>query len=99
MCFIAHITYLNCTVIFMLLYFVVLGDWRINMNAKELCTCKNTKCKLHPQNHDMGCTPCIEKNLKMDEMPNCFFDKIDPEHKRKGTKTKDYAEFLLKGEA
>ena len=28
----------------------------------------------------------------MDEMPNCFFDKIDPEHKRKGTKTKDYAE-------
>lgn len=28
-------------------------------------------------------------------MPNCFFDKIDPEHKRKGTKTKDYAEFLL----
>ena len=76
------------------------------MNAKELCTCKNTKCKLHPLNHDMGCTPCIEKNLKMDEMPNCFFDKIDPEfdkidpeHKRKGTKTKDYAEFLLKGES
>lgn len=28
-------------------------------------------------------------------MPNCFFDKIDPEHKRKGTKTKDYAEFLF----
>ena len=54
------------------------------MDAKELCTCKNTKCKLHPLNHDMGCTPCIEKNLKMDEMPNCFFDKIDPEHKRKG---------------
>ena len=42
------------------------------MNAKELCTCKNTKCKLHPQNHDLGCTPCIEKNLKMDEMQNCF---------------------------
>ena len=43
----------------------------------------------------MGCTPCIEKNLKMDEMSNCFFDKIYPEHKRKGTKTKDYAEYLL----
>lgn len=64
--------------------------------SKILCTCKNTKCKLHQINHDLGCTPCIEKNLKMDEMPNCFFDKIDPEHKRKGTKTKDYAEFLLK---
>ena len=43
----------------------------------------------------MGCTPCIEKNLKMDEMPNCFFDKIDPDHKRKGTKTKDYAELYI----
>ena len=29
------------------------------------------------------------------DMANCFFDKIDPEHKCKGTKTKDYAEFLL----
>ena len=41
----------------------------------------------------------LKKKLRMDEMPNCFFDKIDPEHKRIGTKTKDYAEFLLKGEA
>lgn len=46
------------------------------MNAQELCTCKNIKCKLHPANHDLGCTPCIEKNLKADEMPNCFFDKL-----------------------
>ena len=68
------------------------------INAKELCTCKNTKCKLHPINHDMGGTLCIEKNLRMDEMPNCFFDKIDPEHNRKGTSTRDYAEFMLKGE-
>lgn len=66
------------------------------MNAKELCTCQNLKCKLHPANHNLGCTPCIEKNLKADEMPNCFFNKIDPTHKRKGPKTKDYAEFLMK---
>lgn len=68
------------------------------MKAKEICTCKNIKCKLHPTNHDLGCTLCIEKNLKTDEIPNCFFDKIDPEYKRKGPKTRDYAEFLLYGE-
>ena len=34
------------------------------MDAKELCTCKNIKCKLHPNNHDLGCTPCIEKKFK-----------------------------------
>ena len=28
-------------------------------------------------------------------MPNCFFNKIDPEYKRRGTKTKDYAEFYI----
>ena len=72
------------------------AEEQLQINAKELCTCKNIKCKLHPANHDMGCTPCIEKNLRMDEMPNCFFDKIDPEHKRKGTSTKDYAQCLLK---
>ena len=26
----------------------------------------------------MGCTPCIEKNLKINKMPNCFFDKLTP---------------------
>ncbi len=65
------------------------------MNAKELCARKNLKCKLHPNNHDLGCTPCIEKNLKTDEMPNYFFDKIERDHKRKGTKTRDYAEFYI----
>ena len=32
-----------------------------------ICTCKNTKCPLHPDNHDKGCTPCISKNLKHHE--------------------------------
>ena len=65
------------------------------MNAKELCTCKNLKCKYHPINHDNGCTPCIEINLKTRDIPNCFYEIIDPEHKHKGTKFEDFAKFLL----
>ena len=41
-----------------------------------ICTCKDTKCPLHPDNHDKGCTPCIRKNLKLGEIPNCFFDLV-----------------------
>lgn len=37
------------------------------------CTCTNLKCPLHPTNHDKGCTPCIRKNLRLGEVPNCFF--------------------------
>lgn len=33
-------------------------------DAKKFCTCKDTKCPLHPVNHDHGCTLCIAKNLK-----------------------------------
>ncbi|MBO4893798.1 MAG: hypothetical protein J5562_02640 [Clostridia bacterium] len=43
---------------------------------KHFCTCDKTKCPLHPNNHDKGCSPCIEKNLKTHEVPNCFFDNI-----------------------
>lgn len=33
-------------------------------DAKIFCACKDTKCPLHPVNHDHGCTLCIAKNLK-----------------------------------
>lgn len=36
------------------------------------CTCEYTSCPNHPSNHDKGCTPCIEKNLKNREIPCCF---------------------------
>lgn len=38
-----------------------------------ICTCRDTKCPLHPVNHDRGCMPCISKNLKLGEIPSCFF--------------------------
>lgn len=45
----------------------------------RICTCKDTKCPLHPDNHDKGCTPCISKNLKLGEIPNCFFNLVAEE--------------------
>jgi hypothetical protein len=44
------------------------------MESREhFCTCGDLKCKLHPRNHDRGCDPCIQKNLKRREIPSCFF--------------------------
>ncbi|WHH59855.1 DUF6485 family protein [Petroclostridium sp. X23] len=46
-------------------------------NHKHFCTCKDTNCKLHPFNHNLGCDPCIRKNLNAGEIPSCFFHLID----------------------
>jgi hypothetical protein len=47
-------------------------------NLSEFCTCnKATICQLHPANHEKGCTPCIEKNLRTKEIPGCFFRLIE----------------------
>lgn len=60
------------------------------------CTCTNFKCALHPTNHDKGCTPCIEKNLRTKEIPTCYFNLVDPEHKRQDDSFEDFAKFFLK---
>lgn len=59
------------------------------------CTCTNFKCGLHPTNHDKGCTPCIEKNLRMKEIPSCYFNLVDPEHKRTNDYFEDFAKCVL----
>lgn len=41
-------------------------------SMKDFCTCANMACPLHPSNHDKGCSPCIAKNLRLQEIPNCF---------------------------
>ncbi len=51
-------------------------------NLSEFCTCTNFKCKLHPRNHNKGCAPCIEKNLKTREMPSCYFNLFEDADKR-----------------
>lgn len=47
----------------------------------EFCTCSDYECPHNPVNHDLGCTPCIEKNLIAGEVPSCLFNKVDPEKK------------------
>lgn len=46
-------------------------------NLSPFCTCKDFDCPFHPTNHDKGCAPCIAKNLKLGEIPSCFFNKLD----------------------
>ena len=46
-------------------------------DPKEFCTCTDYKCPFNPVNHDQGCSPCILKNLKMKEIPSCFYHDID----------------------
>ncbi len=48
-------------------------------DAREFCTCTDTKCPCHPANHDLGCTLCVQKNLRQREIPVCFFRSIDCE--------------------
>lgn len=66
------------------------------MNISEFCTCKNLKCPLHPTGHDQGCAPCIEKNLKVKGMPNCFFNTLENGEDRTADKFEDFAKLVLK---
>ena len=68
------------------------------MNLSEFCTCKDTDCPLHPSNHDKGCSLCIAKNLKLGEIPNCFFNLVDKENKSTDYKFTDFARLVLSDE-
>lgn len=43
---------------------------------ESICTCTHKTCPNHPTKHDKGCTPCINKNLKAGEIPDCFFNLV-----------------------
>ncbi len=45
-------------------------------DAKDFCTCTDTRCPCHPINRDQGCSRCIQKNLREKEIPSCFFHDI-----------------------
>lgn len=47
------------------------------MSPEHFCTCTDLNCPLHPKNHDKGCDLCIQKNLRMKEIPSCFFKAVD----------------------
>ena len=64
-------------------------------NSGKHCTCGNLSCPLHPTKHDKGCTPCIVKNLRLGEMPNCFFNLVANSDKRSGDTFEDFARLVL----
>jgi hypothetical protein len=43
---------------------------------KHFCSCTSNQCPDHPFNHDLGCDLCIQKNLKLGEIPACFWHNI-----------------------
>ena len=59
------------------------------------CTCTDIACPMHPTNHDKGCSLCIAKNLKLREIPSCFFNMVGSE-KRDTYFFEDFAEAVLK---
>ena len=63
-------------------------------NQVPFCTCDDTSCSFHPTNHDKGCTPCIAKNIKENEVPTCIFKKADPDYAGPGYKVKDFAQLV-----
>ncbi len=65
-------------------------------NLSNFCTCKNLKCPLHPTKHEKGCAPCIAKNLKLGEVPNCFFNLLDNCDNRTGDSLEDFAELIIR---
>ncbi len=64
----------------------------------SFCTCTSLDCPHHPTNHDKGCTPCIEKNLRTGEIPGCFFHKVEDAtgRRREGDTIRAFAELVLK---
>ncbi|MGI6169597.1 MAG: DUF6485 family protein [Christensenellales bacterium] len=62
----------------------------------RFCTCTDTSCKFHPSRHDKGCTPCISKNLKTQEILSCFFDLIEGAGSRDEGSFKTFAQTVLK---
>lgn len=66
------------------------------MSLGNFCTCENLNCPLHPSRHNKCCAPCISKNLKLREIPNCFFNMIDNAKNRTGDTFEDFAKLLLK---
>lgn len=67
------------------------------MEKKHFCTCKDLKCKLHPTNHNLGCDPCVKKNLNNGEIPSCFFRDIHDDLTGQESFTyKAFSDFVVK---
>lgn len=64
----------------------------------NFCTCDNLACPLHPTRYEKGCTPCIRKNLRLGEIPSCFFKLVENSETRTGDTFVDFARMVMKAE-
>ena len=64
-------------------------------NLSKFCTCTNLECPLHPARHGKGCAPCIAKNLRLGEIPNCFFNLVEGAEHHTGDSFEDFARLVL----
>lgn len=65
------------------------------MSKKNFCTCEDTDCNLNPANHDYGCDPCIQKNLRAGEIPTCFFKAVSEDISEiKTFSSEEFADFV-----
>lgn len=64
-------------------------------NLSEFCTCSDLKCRLHPTNHDKGCSLCVSRNLELKLIPNCFFNLVKNSEVKDGYTFYDFAKLVL----
>ena len=67
-------------------------------DLSPFCTCTDHKCPMHPVNHEKGCAPCIAKNLRLKEIPSCFFNKLDMDKKPDTYYFEDFARAVMRDE-
>lgn len=63
-------------------------------NISPFCTCKNLSCPLHPTKHKKGYAPCIRKNLRLREVPQCFFNLVENAEKRTDDSWEEFAKWI-----
>lgn len=63
-------------------------------NLSKFCTCENFSCPLHPTKHEKGCAPCISKNLRLKEIPACFFNCLDNSDTRTDDSFESFAKLM-----
>lgn len=60
------------------------------------CSCTDLECPAHPTRHELGCVPCVAKNLKQREVPSCFFNLIEGAKASEGATFEHFARHVLK---
>jgi hypothetical protein len=69
----------------------------VESKKNSFCTCVDDKCPCNPVNCEEGCTPCIAKNLAENEIPVCFYRKMEPDMSRNQDYSfKGFAAFVKK---